>query len=73
MAKVKLHHDWAFYHTKQPTSTGLEDQRVGLGSDMTITQHQLNVLFREMEEIKIMKMYIYLSNLRVKDLEYNNS
>lgn len=23
IAKVKLHHDWAFYHTKQPTSTGL--------------------------------------------------
>lgn len=48
MAKVKLHHNWAFYHTRRAHLNRIvEDQRVGLGSDMAITQHHLNVLFRD--------------------------
>lgn len=53
-----------------------EDQRIYLGSVIIITQHHLNVLSRDIGNNKgyiYLYIFIYLSNLRAKDLEYNSS
>lgn len=54
----------------------VEDQRIYLGSVIIITQHHLNVLSRDIGNNKgyiYLYIFIYLSNLRAKDLEYNSS
>jgi hypothetical protein len=47
MAKVKSHHNWAFTTPGRPPQLDWGRPKGSLGSDMAITQHHLNVLFRD--------------------------
>lgn len=73
MSGVKLHHTWLF---TTPSSLPQQDCGRPKGRSRFRYDHHPappECIIQIQEIIKIIHTYIYLSNLRVKELEYNNS